>query len=266
MKRIRVLLVVFVMLFATIMSVYAADTYSHKGLYSIELPDDYKYLEEYSTEDVPAFLKSDESANININFIENSDNTTFCNLSDDDLESYKKMLKTTISTQYAKQGEVSATVNILTTETKLLANGYTSLTTVVESKFQNSTLYQKTYQFAGIEYIYTVAITTQNKKQLVELDNVIETFKMTEAELVATPDNYGDTTTEEDDPNSLISLILFIVIFAAIMIVFIVKNKKHKKKEEQLTAPIQSIFDTQQSKQIQDELSNYNNYDNNNFQ
>lgn len=266
MKKLSILLVVLVMLFATTMSVYATDTYNHKELYSIELPDDYKYLEEYSTEDVPAFLKSDESANININFIENSDNTTFCNLSDDDLESYKKMLKTTISTQYAKQGEVSATVNILTTETKLLANGYTSLTTVVESKFQNSTLYQKTYQFAGVDYIYTVTITTQNRKQLVELDNVIETFKMTEAELIATPDASDDTTPEEDS-SSIISIIVFAVLIIAIIIVVIVNNKKQKKKEQaQLTAPIQSIFDTHQSKQIQDELSNYNNYNNNNFQ
>ena len=266
MKKLSILLVVLVMLFATTMSVYAADTYNHKELYSIELPDEYEYIEESSTEEIPALEKADGSANININYIQNSDKSTFQNLINEDLESYKKMLKTSILTEYAKQGMLSAEVNILTVETKELTNGYTTLISVVESKFPNGTLHQKMYQFAGVDYVYTVAITTQNEKQLVELDNVIETFKMTEAELVATPDASDDTTTEEDS-SSIISIIVFAVLIIAVIIVVIVNNKKQQKKEkEQLTAPIQSIFDTHQSKQIQDELSNYNNYNNNNFQ
>ncbi|MBQ6935009.1 MAG: hypothetical protein IJN49_00545, partial [Clostridia bacterium] len=73
-----------------------------------------------------------------------------------------------------------------------------------------------------------------------------------------------DSTSPEEDSGSIISIAIFAVFIVAIIVVIIITNKNQKKKQqEQLNSPIQSIFDTQQSKQIQDELSNYNN---NNFQ
>ncbi len=275
MKKLSILLVVLVLIITTSMSVYAANPYTHKELYSIELPDGYEYFEDMSTEEIPIFVKDNGSTNININYVKNTENETLKNLSSEYIENYKETYKNYVLAEYAKQGETSAELNIITIETKELSNGYTSLLTIVETKLSSGVLYQKMYQFAGVDYVYTVTITSQNKKQLVELDNVIETFKMTEEELVpvenavtpGTSDVATDGTTPEEDSDSVISIIVFAVLIIAIIIVVIVNNKKQKKKqEEQLTAPIQSIFDTQQSKQIQDELKNYNDYNNNNFQ
>ena len=138
-------------------------------------------------------------------------------------------------------------------------------------KMSNGTYWIQTSYEYWYHYAYRpkATITFENGRYMLsvcdhsievqQLDNVIETFKMTEAELVATPDASDDTTPEEDS-SSIISIIVFAVLIIAIIIVVIVNNKKQKKKEQaQLTAPIQSIFDTHQSKQIQDELSNYNN-------
>lgn len=269
MKKLSILLVVLVMVITTSVSVYAANPYTHKELYSIELPDGYEYFEDMSTEEIPIFVKDNSSANININYVKNTENETLKNLSSEYIENYKETYKNYVLAEYAKQGETSAELNIIAVEEKELSNGYTSLLTIVETKLSNGVLYQKMYQFAGVEYVYTITITSQNKKQLTELDNVIETFKMNEEELLptenaVTPDTSDVTTDgatpEEESSGSVISIIIFAGFIIAIIVVIIINNKKQKKKqEEQLTAPIQSIFDTQQSKQIQDELSNYNN-------
>ena len=272
MKKISILLVVLIMLFATTMSAYAGNLYTHKELYSIELPDEYEYFEDISTDELPIFATPDGKSNININYVKNTEKVFFVNLTEEDFEDLKQMFETSTLTELAKQGETSAEVNVLSVESKKLSNGYTALVSVVETKISTGILNQKIYQFSGVNYIYTITITSQNKKRLVELDNVIETFKMTEDEFVPmenavtpdTSDGATDSTSPEEDSGSIISIAIFAVFIVAIIVVIIITNKNQKKKQqEQLNSPIQSIFDTQQSKQIQDELSNYNN---NNFQ
>ena len=57
MKKLTILLITLTMIFVMSMSVYAGNVYTHKELYLIELPDDYKYYEDISTEENPVFAE-----------------------------------------------------------------------------------------------------------------------------------------------------------------------------------------------------------------
>lgn len=257
MKKLTVFTVAIVMLFVTALSVYALP-YEHKGLYSIDIGEEYTYSEENSSDDIPVFVNADYSANININYIANDDNEAFANLTAEELESYRKQFKAIAQAQFAKNGEASAEINVYDVKTVVLTNGYTALVTSIQTTTSTTTLYQRLFQVAGENNIYTVGITSQNKKRIDELNNIMNTFKMTEKELTV-----SNTSSEENEDMGLITLVAvsFVAVVAIIASVIEAKRKK-KRNKERLETPIQSTFDTFQSQQIQNELNNFNDSNN----
>lgn len=257
MKKASILLVVAIMLFASVMSASAANVFSEDSHFSFDVGDEYEYVKENSTDVLFYFVKADGVTNININYVENRTKDCFKNLTQANLDSYERVLKTSVASGYAQQ-QIKADVEFISVESKDLSSGYTALVSVVKTQLQGVVIYQKMYQVAGVDNIYTITLTADNMDTLTELDAIAETFKMTEAELVPSDDTMAPagTTENEEAPDILVPVIVVIgAIVGAIVGIVINKNQK-KKREAQLGAPLQSTFDTQQAQEIQAEFGN----------
>ncbi len=257
MKKVSILLVVAIMLFTSVMSVSAANVFSEDSHFSIDVGDEYEYVKENSTDVLFYFVKADGVTNITVNYVANTDKECLKNLTQENYDSYAKVFKATMTSQYEQQ-QIKADVEVVSVESKDLSSGYTALISVIKTKIQDTVFYQKMYQFAGVDFVYTLGLTADNTDTINELDAIAVTFKMTEDELVPSEDTIvpAGTTKNEEDPDILVPVI---VIIGAIVggIVGIVMNKNQKKKREaQLGAPLQSTFDTQQAQEIQAEFGN----------
>lgn len=243
-------MMVVAMLMATVCSVSAAGVFSGDSHFSVDVGESLEYVEEESDAAYYYFVKEDGITNFNINYSENTDNECLKNLTEDEINSYKTVFKTIFSAQFAQEfNEVN--VEIKSVETKELASGYTALIIIIASELDGIKIYQKMYQIAGVENVYTLAYTAQTEEALSEVDAIAESFKMNEAEIL-------ESATDEDDGGSLVLTLVLCgaVLGATIGISLNIKKKQQRKREEELKAPLKSTFDTQQAKALQNEMNN----------
>ncbi|MBE6748439.1 MAG: hypothetical protein E7557_04320 [Ruminococcaceae bacterium] len=255
MKKVSILLVVAIMIFTSVISVSAANVFSEDSHFSIDVGDEYEYVKENSTDVLFYFVKADGVTNITVNYVENTDNECLKDLTQENYDSYAKVFKATMTSQYAQQ-QIKADIEVVSVDSKDLSSGYTALISVIKTKIQDTVFYQKMYQFAGVDFVYTIALTADNMDTIDELDAIADTFKMNEDELMPSKDTIAPAGTIEDDFDIFVPMIIIAAAIIGGIIGLVINKNQKKKREAQLGAPLQSTFDTQQAQEIQAEFRN----------
>ncbi len=233
MKKISAVLLSFVLCVAMLLSVSAGYTFDKDERFSIELDDKFVYSQEQSTENIYIFNdKEAEGENVNINCIANTTNDSFLDYDEESLENYKKQFKKQMNSSYEDAG-VTAEIDFYELKTQLMSNGLTALVgevkTVLVNGNQNIELYQKLYQYAGEDTVFTVTYTVFDKEKLDDLDKTVDNMVINEEEAVS-----------DDIKDMIFGIIVFVTVLTTSIVISVVNKKKKEKMKNQ---PLKSAYD-----------------------
>lgn len=234
MKKISTVLLSFVLCVALLLSVSAGYTFDKDERFSIELDDKFVFSQEQSTENIYFFNDTSvEGESVNINCVANTSGDSFLDFDEERLESSKKQFSDEIISTYEDAG-IDAEIDFYELKTQLMSNGFTALVgkskTVLVNGNQTIELYQKLYQYAGEDTVFTVTYTVYDKEKLDDLDTTVDKMVINEEEAVS------DTIRDIVFP-----IIIFVAIFITSIVIGIVNKKKKEKMKNQ---PLKSAYDS----------------------
>lgn len=233
MKKISTVLLSFVLCVALLLSVSAGYTFDKDERFSIELDDKFVFSQEQSTENIYFFNDTSvEGESVNINCVANTSGDSFLDFDEERLESSKKQFSDEIISTYEDAG-IDAEIDFYELKTQLMSNGFTALVgkskTVLVNGNQTIELYQKLYQYAGEDTVFTVTYTVYDKEKLDDLDTTVDKMVINEEEAVS------DTIRDIVFP-----IIIFVAVFITSIVIGIVNKKKKEKMKNQ---PLKSAYD-----------------------
>ena len=233
MKKISAVLLSFVLCVAMLLSVSAGYTFDKDERFSIELDDKFVYSQEQSTENIYFFNDTSvEGESVNINCVANTTGDSFLDFDEERLESSKKQFSDEIISTYEDAG-IDAEIDFYELKTQLMSNGFTALVgkskTVLVNGNQTIEIYQKLYQYAGEDTVFTVTYTVYDKEKLDDLDPTVDKMVINEEEAV------DDAIKEIVSP-----IIIFVAVFITSIVIGIVNKKKKEKIKNQ---PLKSAYD-----------------------
>ena len=231
MKKISAVLLSFVLCVALLLSVSAGYTFDKDERFSIELDDKFVFSQEQSTENIYFFNDTSvEGESVNINCVANTSGDSFLDFDEERLESSKKQFSDEIISTYEDAG-IDAEIDFYELKTQLMSNGFTALVgkskTVLVNGNQTIELYQKLFQYAGEDTVFTLTYTVYDKEKLDDLDTTVDKMVINEEEAVS------DAIKEIVFP-----IIIFVAVFITSIVISVV-NKKKKMKNQ----PLKSAYD-----------------------
>lgn len=233
MKKFSAVLLSLVLCGAMLLSVSAGYTFDKDERFSIELDDKFVFSQEQSAENIYVFNSTEVTGeSININYIANTTKDSFSDYDEESLERYKNQFVKGLVSGYEEAG-LKTEIEVYDIKPQLMSNGFTALVvenrTILDNGTQIIELYQKIYQYAGKENIFTVTYTAYDKGKLDDLDEIVGNMVINEEEAVS-----GETK------DMIFAIIVFVAVLTTSIVISVINKKKKVKMKNQ---PLKSAYD-----------------------
>ena len=232
MKKICGLLMAISLICIFVFNVGASFAFNEDKNFTVEIEDGFVYSEENSSENIYLFQNGEDT--FNINYTASTKNDYWADASEEKLNSYAESFAGMMEDHYASM-DIECNVDVEYIKLEEVENGYTALVYLLHTTQEETSFYQKMYQFIGENNVYTLTYTSDNKKTVEKVNDIAKTFVMNEEELQK-PDKGSEVI------YNTIKGACMGICFAVVLVVVKKKNDKKMKGKLENTAYIPEVF------------------------